>query len=79
MPIARRAALAEPLRIATSGRASMANARTGPATTLAAASGALIPRNCDISSPKTIENSVTRTSASVVATEVAARVREAQA
>ncbi len=67
MPMPRRKPLAEPLRVAMSGLAMIEKIRTGPATTLPTSNGAEIPRNCGSNSPKTIENTVTSTSAAVVA------------
>ena len=60
--------MADPFRTAISGRARIAKARTGKATTLAVRSGAEMPRNCGTSSPNTMENTVTSSSAVAVAT-----------
>lgn len=51
-----------------SGRATTANIRTGPATTSAVPIDAEMPRNWGSSSPKSMENRVTSTSARTLAT-----------
>ena len=58
---------AEPLSTMMSGLVITEKARTGSATSLAARSGAEMPRNCGSSSPNSIEKRVAMTRAMAVA------------